>query len=127
MKLSIHALDQLNDRYQKWGLNIPEAISVIESIVFDSIETYRMIIIDDIPLVLICDLNEIITIYPHPLDAAEDYFSLTDKVKNQRTSVKSLKNALGSANNCINEKQRYIKKIEKQNKHLKQKMKGMWK
>ena len=125
MKLSLHAKDQLKDRYINWGLNIDEAISSIH-LMENSENIYRMIIIDDIPIVLICDFDEIITIYPHPLDAAENWVELSDKVKRQKESISKIRNALNACNNCNNEKQRYIKKIEKQNKHLKQKMKGMW-
>ena len=125
MKLSGHATEQLNERYLKWGLDIYEALSIIESLE-NMDEIYRMILIGDIPIVLICDFNEIITIYPHPLDAAENWVELIEKVKRQKESIAKIRNALNLANNCNNEKQRYIKKIEKQNKHLKQKMKGMW-
>ena len=125
MKLSEHATEQLNERYLKWGLDIYEALSIIESLE-NGDDIYRMILIGDIPIVLICDFNEIITIYPHPLDAAENWVELIEKVKRQKESISSIRNALNLANNCNNKKQRYIKKIEKQNKHLKQKMKGMW-
>ena len=125
MKLSEHATEQLNERYLKWGLDIYEALNIIESLE-NMDDIYRMILIGDIPIVLICDFNEIITIYPHPLDAAENWAELIEKVKNLKSSNASLKSALTCCNRIIANHERYIRKIEKQNKHLKQKMKGMW-
>jgi len=126
MKLTEHAKDQLNDRYLQWGLDIFNTLTFIESLDFEEDEKYMLIIIDNIPIVLICDFNEIITVYPHPVDAAENWMELMETVKHQKNHISNLKKALNCANYNIDEKQKHIKKIEKQNKHWKQKMKGVW-
>lgn len=119
MKLSKHAIDQLNERYTSWGLDIDETISFIH-LMEHCEEKYRMVLIDDIPVVLTCDYDEVITIYPHPVDAAESYFELL-------SSVKNLRKALNSANGRVNTKQKYINKLEKKLKHREKQVKEMWK
>ena len=126
MKLTVHAKEQLEDRYSEWGLDLEVAINIIESTKIDSDDKYRMLLIDDIPIVLICDKDEIITIYPHPIDAAENWLNLTNKIRRLKESHKSMKNAIATCNSIIETKEKYIKKIERINKKLDRQVKESW-
>lgn len=127
MKLSNHAEEQLYARYEKWGLDIVEALYIIRNLKFESDDTYRMVIIDDIPLVLICDGNEIITVYPHPVDAAEEWRDLHNDIKLLKHSNAGLRNAVNTCNGRIQKQEKYIDKLEKKLKKREKQVKEMWK
>lgn len=120
MTFTNHAVDQLYDRYEKWGLNIKEFLFYVKNLNFKDSEKYRMILFDDIPVVIICDDNEIITVYPHPVDAATEWLGL-------KNGAVSLRHALKSANDRLSNSDKYILKLKNRILKLEQKLKRCWK
>lgn len=109
MKLSIHAKRQLEERYTKWGLDVNDALITISKLEFAE-DKFRMLIIDDIPLVLVCDYDEVITIYPHPIDAAESWVDMVECVRVIRKKIKILE----KENRKIPSLQKKLTKAKKQ-------------
>jgi hypothetical protein len=106
-----HAIGRLYKRYEKYGLDVEFAIQEIKKLTPED-ENYRLIIIDDVPIVLATHGNIVDTAYPHPFEAARD----------NRLFLKELK----SLRYSINHQDKHILKLEKKLKLANQKLRKLW-
>ena len=71
MIVTDHAAMRLKERYGPWGLDVKAATRFLMDLVIIDPPEYQIVEIDGILVVLVCKGDVICTVYPHPLDMAE--------------------------------------------------------
>lgn len=79
MIMTDHATMRLKERYLKHDLDIPFALEVINSLPASDYN-FKLVIIDDIPVLLATTGIRVDTVYPHPFDSARDYKGLMQQI-----------------------------------------------
>lgn len=123
MIVTEHAKTRLWQRYEKWGLNVPDAIQYLSQFSPEEYDNYILIIFDEIPIILACDEDIIKTVYPHPFDEAAQHRDLMNRNDDLHKRKNDYKNKYFALVKELNNKDKYIDKLHRKLKNQDQKLK----